>query len=224
MGRVFGFVATDLQSRINTIEKHMKGTKRESYETIQAMVAYETEEHLSSNSGSGSQNLLELHRALEFISEFMDKISVASDDAKTADIASEVYTYTLGTHHNWVVRKMAVVAMYTLPRRRELIEKMCKHDLEHVDSLLRDVVDAMMPVYSKTDKVLTEHHISWYYIAFDFFLYWYGLLDKSWADRHLADTISQRRTTVVGSVFLPGDLLIILRNVLFLYNHIVLSW
>lgn len=75
-------------------------------------------------------------------------------------MANEVYKETLAKHHVWLVRKMAGVAMYTLPHRQVLIETLCKHSEEEALVLVSEVVAAARPVYTEIMKVLEEHNLN----------------------------------------------------------------
>lgn len=80
------------------------------------MIAYEIESgrikskdtKLSLPSGkalpNGCRTLLRLHRALAFISSFLNEMRSAADDASSASIAWNAYASTLGQYHSWPVR------------------------------------------------------------------------------------------------------------------------
>lgn len=154
---MFGFVAADLEHKIAVIEKKQsKGSQHQFYGTAQSMVQYEVNSALALNRGSnpsGSRTLLRLHWALEFILEFMSRISKCSDHDKTSKIASEVYEQTLSKHHPWFTRKMAAIVVYLLPSRKDLISVMCKHDYETVLDMLDKVVLAGREVYHLTENI-----------------------------------------------------------------------
>lgn len=46
-----------------------------------------------------------------------------SDSDKTSSCCQDAYNKTLAKHHPWVIRKAAVVAMYTMPTRELLFKK-----------------------------------------------------------------------------------------------------
>lgn len=162
-GRIFGFVAKDLEWKISVIQKKL--TSNESgfhYTTVKKMVQYEHNTSLTFNKGhrsSGTRTLLRLHWALEFILEFMLELSKSSDHDKTSHIASEVYNRTLSKHHPWITRKMAAIAMYLLPSRKDLISAMCKQDYRTVLELLEKVVQAGNEVYARVENVLKENEL-----------------------------------------------------------------
>ncbi|XP_062571625.1 ceramide-1-phosphate transfer protein-like [Saccostrea cucullata] len=161
-GRLFGFVAKDLEEKIHVLESHMNGPNGQHYNTIQSMVEFEVTNNITKvkhKLPSGSRSLLRLHRGLEFILEFMKRLGQSSDDDRSSLIAVETYKDTLSRHHPWIVQKMAGVAMYMLPSRRQLFETMCKHDYTHVSSLLESVVHVGKPVYDRTQNIYAEHEL-----------------------------------------------------------------
>lgn len=126
------------------------------------MIEFEVANDITTRTGnlaSGSRTLLRLHRALEFISSFMHSVAISQDDAKTSDLASEVYNVTLAKYHPWIVQKMAALAMYMLPTRRQLIDTMCKHNYDKALGTLPHVVEAMKPVYSITQELYATNNL-----------------------------------------------------------------
>lgn len=165
-GSLFGFVAKDLEHKISAIEKKQRSDEGQHYTTAAKMMQYELNNpstvHKGSNklSHSGTRTLLRLQWALEFIIEFMSRVCKCSDHDKTSKIASEVYGQTLSKHHPWITRKMAAIAVYLLPSRKDLISVMCKQDYETVLELLDKVVLAGREVYEITEKLYRNHNLS----------------------------------------------------------------
>lgn len=124
----------------------------QSYCTVKAMMLQEA----NSSQRPGACALLRLHRALELILQFMDRLSKSSDDERTSDIAAEVYKNTMAKHDTWLVQKLAGVAMYTLPSRKTLIETMCKQDYEQSSLLVQKATDAGKPVFDAIDLEFTS--------------------------------------------------------------------
>ncbi|XP_061197722.1 ceramide-1-phosphate transfer protein-like [Saccostrea echinata] len=161
-GRLFGFVAKDLEEKIHVLESHMNSPNGQHYNTIQSMIEFEVTNKITKvkhKLPSGSRSLLRLHRGLEFILEFMKRLGQSSDDDRSSLIAAETYKDTLSKYHPWIVQKMAGVAMYMLPSRRQLFETMCKHDYTHASELLESVVNVGEPVYDRTQNIFSEHEL-----------------------------------------------------------------
>jgi hypothetical protein len=66
MGKVFGFVASDVKSKIEILEEHRRGKDGEHFSTLKKMIRHESENGLLNKSDytSGSRTLLRLHRGL----------------------------------------------------------------------------------------------------------------------------------------------------------------
>lgn len=77
---------------------------------------------------------------------------------KTTAICKVAYNETLAQFHPWIVRKGALVAMYALPTREQLLKKVC-HDVERSIVLLPDVLDISKTVYERTEQLYTEFEL-----------------------------------------------------------------
>ena len=69
-----------------------------------------------------------LHNAYfveDFIKLFLQKVGDLRDEDKTCGVCQEAYNSTLANFHPWIVRKGAIVAMYALPTRGGLLQKVC---------------------------------------------------------------------------------------------------
>lgn len=66
MGTVFGFVASDVTSKIEILQDFRQGANGEQFETIEQMILYEEKQKLFDDPKyiSASRTLLRLHRAL----------------------------------------------------------------------------------------------------------------------------------------------------------------
>lgn len=65
------------------------------------------------------------------------------------------YNDTLAQHHPWLVRKGALVAMYALPTREQLLNRVCI-DVERSISILPDVLEISKVVYERTEQLYTD--------------------------------------------------------------------
>ena len=165
LGTVFGWVASDVQAKIEIIKGHRKnGEVAEHYNTIQDMVNYEVGAKLikykARDSSTGSRNLLRLHRALEYIKAFLEKLPGMETADKCCPVSQEAYKKTLMKYHPWVVQKAALVAMHMLPTKEGLILKICDNSEEAYQKALKtlkEAVSAMDAVYDKTQEVYKEN-------------------------------------------------------------------
>ncbi len=70
-----------------------------------------------------------------------------------------MHNLTLAKYHIWIVRKMAALAMYMLPSRKQLVDIMCKQDMEKVVELTDQVVKAGHPIYDTTQALYEENQL-----------------------------------------------------------------
>jgi hypothetical protein len=164
MGSVFGFVASDVDSKKNILKAFRQGEQAESYATIQDMIDHEidtkaVEKH---DYKSGSRNLLRLHRALDYVARFLRGVTDLKDTDGCGHLSKEVYNQTLAKFHPWYIRSGASVAMNLLPTKEGLVHKMCRNNSaehEHMLKLLPKVVKEMEEVYERTQRLYEKHNL-----------------------------------------------------------------
>ncbi|XP_037948756.1 ceramide-1-phosphate transfer protein [Teleopsis dalmanni] len=158
MGSVFGFVSSDVRSKIDILEEFRSndGTTT-NFKTIKTMIEYEINTDLlkDKNYISGSRTLLRLHRGLEFVYEFLNRLSELEEHDKLHNCSKEVYNDTLGKHHPWMIRKGAVLAMYALPTQGELLKRVCVN-VPRAKEVLPDMLKNTKTVYERTDSLYTH--------------------------------------------------------------------
>jgi len=164
LGTVFGWVATDVWNKMETVRNHRKGENAAKYETIQSMLAFEIESNMikpkAKDSSTGTRNLLRLHRALEYIEAFLNGVPALESNDKCCQMSQEAYKKTLMKYHPWVVQKAASMAMNLLPTKKGLIQKFCDPDdeeaIKKATDTLQDAVKAMNKVYVATQELYNE--------------------------------------------------------------------
>jgi len=164
LGTVFGWVATDVYNKMETVRGHRKGDQSTKYETIQTMLAHEIETNMikpkARDSTTGTRNLLRLHRALEYINAFLKGVPELDANDKCCQMSQEAYKKTLMKWHPWVVQKAASMAMNLLPTKNGLIEKLCNPDddeaIKEATKTLLEAVQAMTKVYELTQELYKE--------------------------------------------------------------------
>ncbi|CAH1240265.1 CPTP [Branchiostoma lanceolatum] len=158
LGTVFSFVTSDAKSKIEILEAYRASEQGEHYATIESMLQYEKDTGivLDNKKPSGARTLLRLHRALKFIMEFMNRMGKSTSDAKVSTMAYECYHETLANYHVWIVRKAAGMAFYTLPTRKNFLEKLCKEEEDVVLGLISELADTILPVYEQTEELYTK--------------------------------------------------------------------
>lgn len=164
LGTVFGWVATDVYNKMETVRGHRKSEQAAKYESIQTMLEFEIETNMikpkAKDTNTGTRNLLRLHRALEYISTFLQAVPDLDANDKCVTTSQEAYKKTLMKYHPWVVQKAASMAMNLLPTKLGLIQKFCDPEdeeaIKQATITLRESVIAMNKVYEATQEVYKE--------------------------------------------------------------------
>ncbi|CAG7838302.1 unnamed protein product [Allacma fusca] len=143
LGTVFGFVGSDVKSKVQILQQHRSSESKDKYETVETMLEYEVSSGLtkSNKETNGARTLLRLHRSLIFVSQFLDKSLEINDVDGTTHICKAAYDNTLARYHPWLIKKGAHMAMYALPTKYDLFTKVCGHEVErsHVDSSVKEL-------------------------------------------------------------------------------------
>ncbi|KAH8336861.1 hypothetical protein KR059_006177 [Drosophila kikkawai] len=162
MGSVFSFVSSDVRSKIDILYA-LRATDTQDvrhFETFKTMLEYEKEEQLLAKKGyvSGSRTLLRLHRGLDFVYEFLNRVQALEDDQKTVDVCKTAYDDTLGKHHSFLIRKGARLAMYAMPTRGDLLKRVCS-DVGLAKENLPSMLNNMRINYDRTEQLYTHHDL-----------------------------------------------------------------
>ena len=137
MGTVFGFVASDVTSKLKILQEFRNGEQSTQFETVEQMILFEKKENLLSAPKyvSGCRTLLRLHRALSkyrnffnllfffyitddyylhivFIALFLEEVGILQMEDNLASGCQKAYSSTLALYHPWIIRKPAILAMY----------------------------------------------------------------------------------------------------------------
>nr|XP_018898838.1 PREDICTED: ceramide-1-phosphate transfer protein isoform X1 [Bemisia tabaci] len=128
MGSMFSFVSSEISEKIKVLEDLRNGEQRDDFATLFTMTDFETTQKLlvKKDYTSGSRTLLRLHRGLDFIRTFLEKLGKLNPDDSTSSIGREAYTKTLASYHSFFIRQGAYIAMYTLPTQKVLLQRVCK--------------------------------------------------------------------------------------------------
>lgn len=123
MGTVFGFVSSDVKSKIEILEEFRRKENHDKFETFNSMLNYEKTTGLLNKSDyvSGSRTLLRLHRGLgwthfsfivnsfistqlflDFIREFLFSLGNLGPAEKTCSVCQTAYNQTLAQYHSWI--------------------------------------------------------------------------------------------------------------------------
>ncbi|KAH0953146.1 hypothetical protein HN011_006465 [Eciton burchellii] len=160
MGSVFSFVSSDLKQKIDTLIELTKKDDQ-NYTTVKSMIEYERENKLLEKPDfvNGARTLLRLHRGLDFIREFLRRLGDLADIDKTSSCCQDAYNKTLAKHHPWVIRKAAVVAMYTMPTREALFKKVCGENVQRNIDILPKMLEITADVFDRTHNVYESYRL-----------------------------------------------------------------
>lgn len=95
---------------------------------------------------------------LAFIREFLERLNEIENHEKTSNACQTAYNNTLAQFHPWLIRKGAIVAMYTMPTREQLLTKVCL-DVSQAIVILPDVLLVAKTVYDRTEELYTVHDL-----------------------------------------------------------------
>ena len=161
LGTVFSFVNSDVVEKIGILKEYRSSELGEEYKTIQSMINYEVQTKTTNNKkkASGSRTLLRLHRALDFITDFMKNVKAAEMDAKLSGIGAQSYDRTIAKHHPWLIRKGVHLAVYTLPTRIQFMEKLKVEDQAHTEELLGKVAELGHKIFEIVEKLYADNNL-----------------------------------------------------------------
>lgn len=94
----------------------------------------------------------------DFIREFLRGLGELQPTDKTHVCCQTAYNQTLAMHHPWLVRKGAVMAMYTMPTRDALLGRVCV-DVAAAIQCLPQMLEATRQVYERTHQLYTVHDL-----------------------------------------------------------------
>ncbi|EZA61524.1 hypothetical protein DMN91_003554 [Ooceraea biroi] len=160
MGSVFSFVSSDLKQKIDVLTE-LRNKDDQNYTTIKSMIEYERKNKLleKPNFVNGARTLLRLHRGLDFIREFLRQLGELTDGDKTSSCCQDAYNKTLAKHHPWVIRKAAIVAMYTMPTREALFKKVCGENIQRNIDVLPKMLEVTADVFDRTDNIYETYQM-----------------------------------------------------------------
>lgn len=159
MGTVFGFVSSDLRSKVDALLE-LRQADTENYLSVRKMVLHERNNDLLDKKDfvSGARTLLRLHRGLDFLREFLRAVGELQEEEGTCKSCQVAYGNTLAEHHPWLIRKGATMAMHALPTKFNLLKKVCA-DAEKAIFTLPDMLTATDKVYDRIQSLYTEFEL-----------------------------------------------------------------
>lgn len=159
MGTVFGFVSSDIKSKVDILDE-LRRSDVEKYFTVKTMMMHERDSDLLDKKHfvSGSRTLLRLHRGLDFLRDFLRRLSELDGEENTCAACRTAYNETLAHFHPWLIQKGALMAMYAMPTKNNLLNKVCV-DPEKAVLVLPDMLQVTDQVYDRVHLLYTVNNL-----------------------------------------------------------------
>jgi hypothetical protein len=153
LGTVFSFVGSDVKAKVEILQEYRDGSNRDEYETVEKMLHFEKSNGVfeANRLSNGSRTFLRLHRAIVFVSQFLEKSMTIKDDTGTAHVCKEAYNLTLAKYHPWVIQNGAKLAMYALPTKKELFRRVCA---DHIKA--HEIDEYLVVAIRNTQQIFDE--------------------------------------------------------------------
>ncbi|XP_042235499.1 ceramide-1-phosphate transfer protein-like isoform X2 [Homarus americanus] len=164
LGPFFQFIARDVGVKLAILQKYLDGSNRHHYSTVQSMIKYEKEKNLltSSDRSSGARTLLRVHRALDFVKDFIVEILNSSDSETFGKKVSSVYTKTLAKFHGPILANTLPKILLLMPSHQVILDRLSRGNTATETQLraeLLELVTAVNVVYNKTQQIYEENEI-----------------------------------------------------------------
>lgn len=164
MGSIFKFVTTDITDKLHILNNYLNGNDYENFVNLESFIKFEIYHgrvDFKTRNDSACRTFLRLHRALLFVSEFLKELQNLEDSSSLSDMTWKVYEKTLGVYHNWAIKKLVGVALYTLPTKKQLTSKMLKSGLneEELKSCNEDLTTTLGNLYVRCQEVLEKNNL-----------------------------------------------------------------
>jgi len=166
LGKVFGFVKSDLVDKLDTIDREILQEKLDNgggvnvnYVTVHGAVEYEK----NVGKDTATVAILRLMRGLDFIRRFLEGLYKNQDtNKKPYDLALAAYEQTLAFRHTWTVRQLVKAGLCILPSKKNLIVYMytgvqASNTRCENDAIFQDVLEQFHKVYSSIHKLYEKH-------------------------------------------------------------------
>lgn len=121
---------------------------------------YEDNKKLLKPKKQGSRTLLRLHRALNFLMKFVQKL-YECENKHASEIFLTVYNETLSLHHTWLVRKSVKFASYTIPSREKLLISIIgtEGEIENLKVKKEQFIQNIKRVYERVQVIYEKEDI-----------------------------------------------------------------
>ncbi|XP_045604388.1 ceramide-1-phosphate transfer protein isoform X2 [Procambarus clarkii] len=164
MGPLFQVVSTDVQSKVRLLREYCSGEAVVHYHTLHSMIDYETKHNLLTSKAkpSGARTLLRLHRALEFVTEFLVVLVDPTEEGSFGRKVSELYGRTLAKYHGLLIRKTFSGILLLIPKRQTIINRLANGNSEAEKEAMAEmprVIQTMKDAYNFTQKLYQDNDL-----------------------------------------------------------------
>lgn len=165
LGPVFNFVASEVDSKLSILREHRSSEEGKNYETVGGMLTFEQKQANGGVPGdrggrpSGARTLLRLHRALEFVTEFLVLLMRPKEGFFGGQVSS-LYGSTLGKHHGLLIRASTYTALLTLPAHATIMQRLMKGKTEVGESVrveMDQMIATMKAAYDHTQRLYQQY-------------------------------------------------------------------
>lgn len=134
-GKLFAFADGEFIKMVGNLERlgvdEQTGERNPAYATIQSAIDYELRDKTPrTKRPSAVSSVSKLLWALKYLSIFARKLSTMNDNDNAAQAAKRTYSELFGKSHSWLIRTAVNLAVRTLPKKRNLVQKMMDDDEE----------------------------------------------------------------------------------------------
>ncbi|XP_050732752.1 ceramide-1-phosphate transfer protein-like isoform X2 [Eriocheir sinensis] len=165
LGAIFNMVTNEVKSKVSILREHRQSAEGEHYETVSSLLRYEQSQAHGGVPGdrggrpSGARTLLRLHRALEFVMEFLGLLLRPKEGFFGGQV-SRVYGATLGRHHNSLIKATTSTALFTMSSHATIMQKMMKGKTVMSDSVrlnMEQAIAAIRAAYDYTQSLYQQY-------------------------------------------------------------------
>eukprot|EP00050_Salpingoeca_kvevrii_P018842 m.79246 g.79246 ORF g.79246 m.79246 type:complete len:513 (+) comp8177_c2_seq1:196-1734(+) len=153
----FAPVKSDINGNISKLQGHFDANPVR-FNSLQSLVLSEIDANTVAASGSATDALVWLKRALEFINILLSEVVMGAETIVAA--ATTAYEQTLKQHHNWVVRGIFSVALGSVPYRHDFLRSLGPAEEEIVIGDMAEFSRSLKAHLTKLNAFYQSHNLA----------------------------------------------------------------
>jgi len=159
MGKIFAFVGSDVADKVKVIDELCSGEKAEEYQVIASCMEMEKTKkiaHLNTRSfASASRTLLRLHRAMDYIAQLFEALSLTTE-REIGTLSKSIYQDTLAKYHSYVIKKAAEFGMvHGLPYKENLMQMIVQSNAKRYEKNNLTATNDMLPTLKSEENAVS---------------------------------------------------------------------